>query len=254
MNPKTLSKQILFYVGIVLLWEVIFLLHVIPEQDLPSPLQVGEILLKGAIDGSLPYGVATTMWRLIVGLSIAIAVGMILGVFMAKTDTVNKTMGSLILGLQSIPSVAWVPLALLWFGPTNSGVIFVTVAGALFAVAINTHTAIKNIPPAYIAAGRNMGASGFQLVTNVILPAAFPYLISGFKQGWAYGWRGVISAEIIFSVVGLGFLLNMGKHENNISQVTAILVIIMIIGVLVDGLIFKKLERKVMSRWGLDKT
>ena len=193
------------------------------------------------------------MWRLVVGLIIAIVGGLILGIFMAKMDVVNQTIGSLILGLQSIPSVAWVPLALLWFGPTDAGTIFVIVAGALFAISINTHSGIKNIPPTYIAAGRNMGASGLQLITNVMIPAALPYLITGFKQGWAYAWRGVIASEIIFSIAGLGFLLNLGKHDSDISQVTGILIIIMIIGILVDGFVFKKLEAKILARWGLLK-
>lgn len=230
-----------------------FTLHVVSEQVLPSPINVGKVLTKGIVDGSLPFGIATSMWRLIVGLAIAIASGMALGILMAKIDTVNQTIGSLVLGLQSIPSVAWVPLAFLWFGKTDAGVIFVTVAGALFAIAINTHSGIKNVPPTYIAAGKNMGASGIQLITNVMIPAAFPYLISGFKQGWAYAWRGVIAAEIIFSIIGLGSLINIGKQANDISQVVAILIVIMIIGVLVDGFVFKRLERNVMARWGLIK-
>ncbi len=253
MKIKTLYKQILFYVGIVVVWQIVFLTHIVPEQALPSPIQVGQVLAKEASDGSLPYAIANSMWRLVVGLVIAIIGGMIIGIFMAKVETINQTIGSLILGLQSIPSVAWVPLALLWFGPTDAGVIFVTVAGALFAISINTHSGIKNIPPNYIAAGRNMGASGLQLVTNVMIPAALPYLISGFKQGWAYAWRGVIAAEIIFSIAGLGFLLNLGKHDNDISQVTGILIIVMIIGILVDGFVFKKIEAKILSRWGLSK-
>lgn len=253
MRTKLFYKQVLFYVGIIVVWQVIFMTHVIPLQALPSPLQVGQLLLKEAANGSLLYAIGTSMWRLVVGLIIAIVGGLILGIFMAKMELVNQTIGSLILGLQSIPSVAWVPLALLWFGPTDAGTIFVVVAGALFAISINTHSGIKNIPPTYIAAGRNMGASGLQLITNVMIPAALPYLITGFKQGWAYAWRGVIAAEIIFSIAGLGFLLNLGKHDNDISQVTGILIIIMIIGILVDGFVFKKLEAKILVRWGLLK-
>lgn len=232
---------------------MVFMLHIAPQQVLPSPIDVGKYLAHGIADGSLPSGVATSMWRLIVGLAIAIACGMTLGIFMAKIDAINNTIGSLVLGLQSIPSVAWVPLAFLWFGKTDAGVIFVTVAGALFAIAINTHSGIKNVPPTYIAAGKNMGASGIQLITNVMIPAAFPYLISGFKQGWAYAWRGVIAAEIIFSVIGLGSLINIGKQANDISQVIAILIVIMAIGILVDGFVFKRLERNVMTRWGIIK-
>jgi NitT/TauT family transport system permease protein len=202
-------------------------------------------------DGSLFYGIGTSIMRLAVGLAIAIAGGVVLGIFMARVETVNQTIGSLVLGLQSIPSIAWVPLAILWFGLTDGGIIFVTAIGAIFAVTINTYTGVKNIDPHYVEAARNMGAKGSQLITNVLIPAAFPYMISGFKQGWAFAWRGVIGAELLFSFLGLGFLLNVGRQLNDVSQVIAIMLVIMMIGIAVDGFIFKKLEDKVMSRWGL---
>ena len=96
-----------------------------------------------------------------------------------------------------------------------------------------------------------MGAKGSQLVTAVLIPAAFPYMISGFKQGWAFAWRGVIGAELLFSYLGLGFLLNAGRSLNDVSQVIGIMLVIMTIGLVVDGIIFKRVENKVMSRWGL---
>ena len=210
-----------------------------------------EDLAYGAADGSLFYGIATSMWRLLVGLGIAIAGGITLGIFMARVATVNQTIGSLVLGLQSVPSVAWVPIALIWFGPFDGGIIFVTAIGAVFAVTINTYTGVRNIDPHYIEAARNMGARGGQLVTAVLIPAAFPYMISGFKQGWAFAWRGVIGAEILFSYLGLGYLLNIGRFTNDVSQVIATMLVIMGIGVLVDGIVFRRLEDRVMSRWGL---
>ena len=251
MKGKITAKRIVFYAGIVVVWQIVFSLNIWSENIFPSPLQVAEDLAYGAADGSLFFGIVTSMWRLIVGLAISIAVGIMLGVFMARIPSVNQTIGSLVLGLQSIPSVAWVPMALLWFGLSDSGIIFVTVASSLFAVTINTYSGIKNIPTSYIAAARNLGTSEAQLITNVMLPAAFPYLISGFKQGWAFAWRGVIGAEIIFSFLGLGFLLNVGRELNDISQVISIMLVIMLIGILIDGFVFKKVERKVMSRWGL---
>lgn len=235
------------------MWQLVVSLHVVSEQVVPSPFEVGKALAIGVNNGSLLYGIATSMWRLIVGLAIAIAAGMTLGIFIARFEVVNQTIGSFLLGLQSIPSVAWVPLAFVWFGKTDGGVIFVTAIGALFAVAINTNSGIKNVPPEFIAAGKNMGATGIQLITNVVIPASFPHLISGFKQGWAYAWRGVISAEVIFSVLGLGSLMNIGTKENHISQVIAILIVIMVIGIIVDGFVFKRLEKSVMARWGPTK-
>jgi NitT/TauT family transport system permease protein len=251
MKKNILAKKIAFYIILVILWQAISMSDIWPNNIFPSPYEVGEELFYMASDGSLFFGIGTTIMRLIIGLAIAIAGGIVLGIFMARIETVNQTIGSLVLGLQSIPSIAWVPLAILWFGLTDTGIIFVTAIGAMFAITINTYTGIKNIDPHYVEAARNMGAKGTQLITNVLLPAAFPYMISGFKQGWAFAWRGVIGAELLFSFLGLGFLLNVGRQLNEVSQVIAIMLVIMIIGMAVDGFIFKKIENKVMSRWGL---
>ena len=251
MKKNILAKKIGFYIIIVLVWQAISMSDIWPNNIFPSPYEVAEDLVYTAADGSLFYGIGTSMWRLIVGLAIAISGGIVLGVFMARVETINQTIGSLVLGLQSIPSIAWVPLALIWFGVSDGGIIFVTAIGAIFAVTINTYTGVKNIDPHYIEAARNMGAKGSQLITNVLLPAAFPYMISGFKQGWAFAWRGVIGAEILFSFLGLGFLLNVGRQTIDVSQVIAIMIVIMGIGILVDGIVFKRIENKVMSRWGL---
>ena len=251
MKPNLLGKKIAFYILIIVVWQGIDSADIWPDNIFPSPIEVGEDLLFGISDGSLFYGIATSMWRLIIGLAIAIGGGMLLGIFMARVETVNQTIGSLVLGLQSIPSVAWVPLAILWFGLSDAGIVFVTAIGAIFAVTINTYTGVKNINPSFIEAARNMGAKGTQLVTTILIPAAFPYMITGFKQGWAFAWRGVIGAEILFSFLGLGFLLNAGRSLNDVSQVIGIMVVIMLIGLIIDGVIFKRLETKVMSRWGL---
>ena len=248
---KTIWKKIVFYVMLIAIWQVVAESNIWPNEIFPSPLEVAEDLAYSAADGSLFYGIGTSMLRLIVGLAIAISGGIVLGIFMARIETVNQTIGSLVLGLQSIPSIAWVPLALIWFGISDAGIIFVTAIGAIFAVTINTYTGVKNIDPHYVEAARNMGAKGSQLITNVLIPAAFPYMISGFKQGWAFAWRGVIGAEILFSFLGLGFLLNVGRQTIDVSQVIAVMLVIMTIGVVVDTFVFKRIENKVMSRWGL---
>ena len=251
MKPNLLGKKIAFYILIIVVWQGIDSADIWPDNIFPSPIEVGEVLLFGISDSSLFYGIATSMWRLIIGLAIAIGGGMLLGIFMARVETVNQTIGSLVLGLQSIPSVAWVPLAILWFGLSDAGIVFVTAIGAIFAVTINTYTGVKNINPSFIEAARNMGAKGTQLVTTILIPAAFPYMITGFKQGWAFAWRGVIGAELLFSFLGLGFLLNVGRQLNDVSQVIAMMLVIMGIGILIDGFVFKKLEDKVMTKWGL---
>ena len=155
------------------------------------------------------------------------------------------------LGLQSIPSIAWVPLAILWYGLNDAGIIFVVAVGAVFAVTINAYTGVRNIDPHYLEAARNMGARGSQLVTDVLIPAAFPYMIAGFKQGWAFAWRGVIGAELLFAFLGLGHLLYAARSLTDVSQVIAVMLVIMGIGLAVDGAFFRRLEAKVMARWGL---
>ncbi|RNJ78607.1 MAG: ABC transporter permease [Nitrosopumilus sp. B06] len=222
-----------------------------PSNVFPSPYEVVEDIAYGITDGGLFYGIATSMWRLLVGLGIAITGGVILGVLMARVEVVNQTVGSLVLGLQSIPSIAWVPLAILWYGLSDVGIIFVVAIGAIFAVTINTYTGVKNIDPHYIEAARNMGARGTQLVFGVLLPAAFPYMIAGFKQGWAFAWRGLIGAELLFAFLGLGHLLYAARSLTDVSYVIAIMLVIMGIGLAVDGIVFKRVEHKVMSRWGL---
>jgi len=251
MAKNFIPYRIAFYVGIVVLWQVVAMSGVWPSNVFPSPYEVAEDLVYMASDGSLFYGIVTSMWRLTIGLTIAIGGGVVLGILMARIEVINQTVGSLVLGLQSIPSIAWVPLAILWYGLNDVGIIFVVAIGAIFAVTINTYTGVKNIDPHFIEAARNMGAKGTQLVTAVLIPAAFPYMISGFKQGWAFAWRGVIGAELLFAFLGLGHLLYAARSLTDVSQVIAIMLVIMGIGLAVDGVVFKRVEHKVMSRWGL---
>ncbi|MGI0082094.1 MAG: ABC transporter permease, partial [Nitrosopumilaceae archaeon] len=144
MRGKIAVKKLVFYAAIIVVWQIVFSLNIWSVYIFPSPVQVAQDLAYGAAEGTLFFGIATSIWRLLVGLAISIAGGITLGVFMARVESVNQTIGSLVLGLQSIPSVAWVPLALLWFGLNDSGIIFVTVASSLFAVTINTYSGMKN--------------------------------------------------------------------------------------------------------------
>ena len=251
MNASVSAKKIGFYVALVAVWQMVAMTGLWPENIFPSPYSVIEDLYYMAADTSIFYGIGTSMYRLGTGFGLAAVGGLVLGIFMAKVKTVDETIGSLVLGLQSIPSVAWVPLAILWFGLTDAGIIFVTAIGAVFAVALSTSSGVKNINPHFIEAAQNMGAHGHQLIIHLLLPAAFPYMISGLKQGWAFAWRGVIGAELLFSFLGLGFLLTVGRQLNDISQIMGVMIIIMAIGIVIDGFVFKKVEDNIMSRWGL---
>ncbi|MGD9651604.1 MAG: ABC transporter permease, partial [Candidatus Dadabacteria bacterium] len=133
----------------------------------------------------------------------------------------------------------------------ESAIILVVVLGSLFAVTIGVDTGVKNVPPIYLRAARTMGAHGFDLYTKVIIPAAMPSIISGLKQGWSFAWRALMAGELLYVSIGLGHLLTMGRELNDISQIIAVMIIIIVIGITVDRLVFTKLENRVRERWGL---
>ncbi len=125
------------------------------------------------------------------------------------------------------------------------------VLGSLFSVTIGVDSGVKNVPPIYLRAARTMGAGGFNLYTKVIIPAAMPSIISGLKQGWSFAWRALMAGELLYVSIGLGHLLTMGRELNDISQIIAVMIIIIVIGITVDRFVFTKLENRVRERWGL---
>ena len=244
-------KKIIFYAIIVVVWYAIYLSNIVPELILPSPLQVAESFASLLASGALPIAIANSFMRLIIGFVIAVSIGFGLGFYMAKYKSIYDTLGSLVLGLQSIPSMAWVPIGIIWFGLNDLGIIFVIIASTVFSMTMTTYSAIKNVPPIYIKAARNMGAKGLTLLLEVTLPASLPYLISGLRQAWSFAWRGLISAEMLFAFIGIGFLLIAARNVYDMAQVIAVMLVIMAIGLVIDSLIFSKLEQKIAARYGL---
>ncbi len=175
-----------------------------------------------------------------------------LGLGISRNRFIAETIGSLILGLQTLPSICWLPLALLWFGLNESAIIFVVVMGALLSITTATESGIKNAPPLLIKAGQNMGARGPRLLFEVIIPAALPSIITGMKQGWSFAWRSLMAGELLYGSVGLGNLLTVGRELNDMSQVLAVMLIIIVIGLCTDYLVFTRLERGMRRRWGFE--
>jgi len=176
---------------------------------------------------------------------------MIMGLGVASNRFLEDTLGGLLVSLQSLPSICWIPLAVLWFGLTEKAILFVVVMGSLLSVTIAMEDGRKQMPKIYAMAGRNLGATGFRLFWAVLLPASLPFIVSGLKQGWAFGWRSLIQAEMIFLSLGLGQLLMMGRDLNDMSQVLAVMTLIIVLGFLVDGLVFRAIERRLQQKWGL---
>jgi NitT/TauT family transport system permease protein len=182
-----------------------------------------------------------------------LALGLPLGLLCSTSMFAADTVGVLSLGLQTLPSVCWIPLALLWFGQTESAMLFVVVMGTMWSVIIATDTGARTISPAFARAARTMGSEGFHKWTRVILPASLPFLISGMKQGWAFAWRSLMAAEIYVTILtgfGLGHLLHYGRELNAMDQVIGIMLVIVVIGLLADKLLFGPWERFLHRRWG----
>jgi NitT/TauT family transport system permease protein len=248
---KKLAKQVIFYSALIAIWALVAKSHIWPPYLFPPPWGVGEALWAGFLDHSFWIGVVVTMKRMLVGYSLAVVLGMILGLGVASNKFLEETVGGLLVSLQSLPSICWIPLAVLWFGLTEKAILFVVLMGSLLSVTIAMEDGRKQMPKIYGMAGRNLGASGFRLFWSVLLPASLPFIVSGLKQGWAFGWRSLIQAEMIFLSLGLGQLLMMGRDLNDMNQVIAVMILIIIIGFIIDGLVFRTMERKLQERWGL---
>jgi len=240
-----------FLAGLLLLWQIVSSLALLPSYSLPSPSQTALRLVELARDGSLLPSVEASVVRMLLGFVLSAAIGLSVGVAMGVSETVNSGLRSLFLGVQTLPSAAWVPIALLLFGLGDAAIYFVIVMSSMAAMAIAAADGIANIPPHYLRAARSLGTSGLALSTRVALPAALPSVVTGIKLGWTLGWHGVVSAELIKSSIGLGFLLSAGRELNDAAQVVGIMLVIVLIGLLLDRLLFSFIERRIRVRWGL---
>jgi NitT/TauT family transport system permease protein len=253
INKDTLSLVIFISVFLAV-WQLVYMSEVLPKLSLPSPLAVGQTITELVLDFTLVKGTAFTLWRLFLGFLISLTLGLIVGLLMIKFQQFGKTMSSFAVGLQSFPSIAWIPFAILLIGFNDSGILFVVVMSCVFSVMLSTYSGLRNVPPIYIRAARNMGAKGFTLFRYVLIPAATPTLIMGMRQAWSFAWHALIGAEmLITTLVGLGYILSVGREFSNMSQIIATMIVIFTIGLIFDRVVFIKIEEKIRDRWGLDQ-
>lgn len=206
------------------------------------------------VNSPLIRAVLISLARLAVGFGISIVLGGLLGLAMWRWEELDKLLGPLFLGLQTLPSVCWVPLAILTFGINETGILFVLVMGSFFAIAIALRDGLHTIPPLYQRAGLMLGAKGWKLYRYVLLPASLPALASSLRQGFSFAWRSLMGAELILAVQqhGLGFLLAAGRDFTDVAQVVAVMAIMVLIGMSADRWAFATLQRKVHARFGLN--
>lgn len=253
MKMNIIIKRVLFLVAIIGLWQLIFIMNVFPDIILPSPTTIATALYEGFASGDFLKALGASLKHLMIGLSLAILFGTIVGLIFGKSHQADETAGMYLVALQSIPSIVWVPLAIMLFGFTEFAVIFVVVLGGTFVMALNVRTAIHNVSPHLIRAAKTMGTSGFGLFYRVEIPASIPYFMQGIRLAWAFSWRALMAGELLSNGPGLGYSLRYAQDYARMDQVIGIIIIIGLIGAVVDQLVFSKLEKNVMKRWGLQK-
>lgn len=220
----------------------------------PSPAAVFKTMVGLISDNTLGIAILASMKRIVMGYAISILIGAAIGLTIVRYKYLDENFSALILGLQTLPSICWLPFAILWYGLNESAIIFVIAVGSTFAISIAIESGIKNVNPLYIRAARTMGANGIKIYWNVIIPAALPSVISGLKQGWSFAWRALMAGEMLSATKGLGQVLMIGRDLADISQVMAVMIVIIVLGLAVDKLIFGKAEANIRHKWGLDRS
>ena len=248
----------LFIGALLLAWQGVYFLGVDvlgiwKAYAVPSPWGVILSLIDVSSGSVLAIAVLRSLQRLVVGFAISTMLGFLFGLLMARIGFFRETLKPLVLGLQTLPSICWVPFAILWYGLSDSAIIFVIIIGSMFSISLAIENGINTVDPIYIRAAKTMGTGSGALWTRVIFPAAMPSLVVGMKQGWSFSWRSLMAGEMMFSSVGLGQILMMGRDLADINRVMAIMIVIILIGTLMDRLVFGTWEKSIRKTRGLDR-
>lgn len=236
-------------------WQIIYWLGLKPAYVIPSPADVALAFTQLWQRGDVQDAILTSLERGILGFLASVAIATPLGILVARVRWIRAAFGSIITGLQVLPSVAWVPAAIIWFGLSDATVYFVVLMGAIPSIINGLVAGVDHIPPLYRNVGRVLGASTWQQIRWVMLPAALPGYLAGLKQGWAFSWRSLMAAEIIAVGgtigFGLGSLLQQGRELAAMSTIFVAILLILAIGMLVELAVFGPLERRLLRSRGL---
>ena len=242
-------------VVLLLVWQIVSSLGLKRHDLVPGPLDVATSLGQLWQEGQVQQAVATSLGRGLLGFAVSVLVGTPLGLLLAQVRPLRRAFGPLVSGLQVLPSVAWVPAAIIWFGLTDGTVYFVVLMGAIPSIVNGLIAGVDQIPPHYRSVAKVLGASRLELALQVILPASLPGYVAGLKQGWAFSWRSLMAAEIIAVGGSLGFglgsLLDQGRTLSDMGLVMGAILAILAVGILVELLIFGPVERRLLLRRGL---
>jgi NitT/TauT family transport system permease protein len=245
---KELGPPLAGIAGAIAVWAVVA--AIADSPSLPSPAAVWSAFVDGVRDGTIPEAAAKTLIRLAFSFVVAVALGVGIGLALALNEFGRRAIRPLVVALQITPFVAWVPLAVVWFGASERAVVFVAIVGSFPAMTLATIQSIRQVPPLYERTGRTLGARGWTLYRSIVLPAALPGVMAGLQQVWGFAWKALMAGEVIVVAArsGLGQLVRPGT---NISSALAALAVILVIGVAVDYLLFGQLDRRIRRKRGL---
>lgn len=248
--PLVISVTLLLAV-----WEIAFRLGPQDVTKFPPPALVGLTFLHLWDNNTVSEALVTSVQRGVIGFVLAAIIGTPLGIIVARVRWIRASFGPLITGLQVLPSVAWVPAAIIWFGLSDATIYAVILLGAVPSIINGIVAGVDQVPPLYRRVGQVLGANPVEMVRHVILPAALPGYIAGLKQGWAFSWRSLMAAELIAVGgdigFGLGQLLQQGRDLGDMSRIFVGIILILVVGIAVELVFFAPVERAVMRRRGL---
>ena len=247
--PKVAAVAIFVFV-----WQCVVWTGWRPEYVLPGPRAVAGSLWTITHDGLVRKAVTITFQRAIIGFAASIVIGVAVGLGVASSTIVRRAIGSMITGIQTMPSIAWFPLAIALFQLDEGAIRFVVILGAAPAIANGLISGIDHVPPLWLRAGRVIGARGVAAYRHVILPATLPSFVGGLKQGWAFAWRSLMAGELLVVIANkpsIGQQMQQARSLARYSDMIAWMVVVFVIGLLVDAVAFGNLDRAIRRRWGL---
>ncbi len=256
MKTRKLAGSVLFLIGLLAAWQLLYVaatdwLAWAKPYAVPHPSGVAQSVQALLANGTLFAAVAKSMLRVLTGFAISLVVGVLFGILIIQSEYLSRNLKPLLLGIQTLPSVCWVPFAILWFGLNEGSIIFVVVMGSVFSISLAVESGIKEVPPIYIKAAKTMGVTPANMYTKVIFPAALPSFVAGLKQAWSFAWRALMSGEVMSASVGLGYTLMIGRDLADINQVMTVMLVIVLIGIVTDKGIFSSVENYLLKKRGL---
>jgi NitT/TauT family transport system permease protein len=234
------------------IWQLVYLSG-FKHAILPGPATTLPNLWSQAQHGELWHAIGTSLRRILIGFALALVIGSVVGALVSRIKPLRAAVGSLITALQTLPSIVWVPFAIILFGGTTNAILFVIVMTGSPAIANGLIAGADYMPPLLLRAGKIMGLRRVSLYRHLILPATLPAFVAGLKQGWAFAWHGLIAAEIVINILGqpsLGILLTNDQDQADMASAISIIIVILIIGVAVD-LLFNLVNGRIRRRWGV---